>query len=151
MNLYEWGARWGLPPAAIDDLRQGMGLSDLTPQDGATTEAGSQQRVRLEAAADGGILWRNNVGACVDDRGNHIRYGLCNESKKMNQKVKSSDLIGITPMLVQPHHVGYKIGVFTAREVKTPGWQWKGDAHELAQRKFGEIVMSYGGDFQFIT
>jgi hypothetical protein len=151
MNLYEWGARWGLPQAAIDELRNGMGLGELTAREGATSEAGSQQRVRLEAAAAGAVLWRNNVGACVDDRGNHIRYGLCNESRQMNEKVKSSDLIGITPVLIESYHVGFKMGVFTAREVKAPGWQWSGTPREVAQRKFGEIVMSHGGDFQFIT
>lgn len=33
----------------------------------------------------------------------------------------SSDLIGITPIIVRPDHVGQKLGIFTALEVKAPG------------------------------
>tara|TARA_R110000851_G_scaffold9579_3_gene35566 strand:- start:8696 stop:9115 length:420 start_codon:yes stop_codon:yes gene_type:complete len=138
--------------AAIDEFRTGMGLNaqDSTGRPG-TSEAGSQQRARLEAAQRGEVLWRNNVGACEDNRGNHIRYGLANESKQMNSKVKSSDLIGITPVVVVPEMVGHKIGVFTAREVKKPGWKFAGTPREIAQSKFGEIVLAHGGDFKFIT
>lgn len=152
MNLYTWAARWGIPQMAIDDLRQEMGLASLGGAGKPTgSEASSQQRVRLDAAAAGVMLWRNNVGACEDNNGNHIRYGLANESKKMNENIKSSDLVGITPHLVVASDVGYKIGMFTAREVKAPGWEYKGTKREKAQRKFGELVMANGGDFQFIT
>lgn len=151
MNLYAWGAKWGIPQEAIDDLRGNMGLTTLFPTGDATSEAGASKRVRLEAAARGEVLWRNNVGACVDDRGNHIRYGLANESKAMNKNVKSSDLVGIRPVMVTPEMVGYKVGIFTAREVKRPGWVYTGGPREVAQRKFGEIVLSHGGDFEFTT
>ena len=155
MNLYSWGAKWGIPQMAIDDLRIQMRLecSSAAAHTGEMkgSEAGAQQRVRLEAAAAGNLLWRNNVGACEDNRGNHIRYGIANESKQMNKNIKSSDLIGITSVVVVPEMVGYKIGVFTAREVKKPGWVYSGNPREEAQRKFGELVLSHGGDFQFIT
>lgn len=152
MNLYLWGSKWGIPQMAIDDLREQMGLGDLySPGRPGSNEAGAQQRVRLDAAARGCLLWRNNVGACEDNRGNHIRYGLANESKQMNKNIKSSDLIGITPVVVVPEMVGYKIGVFTAREVKAPGWKYSGTAREEAQRKFGELVAAHGGDFEFIS
>ena len=63
-----------------------------------TTESNVTAAIRLEAAQAGHLLWRNNVGACVDTRGRYIRYGLANESKAVNANIKSSDLVGITPM-----------------------------------------------------
>ena len=150
MNYYEWAARWGVNPAAIDELKRLVGVDAFpTANTGATTENGVQQRVRLEASKRGELLWRNNVGACVDDRGNHIRYGLCNESRQMNKRVKSSDLIGITPVVVTQQIVGMTVGVFTAVECKAPGWRYTGNEHESAQYKFGEIVLSHGGIFKF--
>lgn len=151
MNLYLWASRWGIPQLAIDELRASMGLEMPQSTPGATSEAGVQSRIVLAAADHGVLLMRNNVGAMQDETGRVVRFGLANVSKTMNKKVKSSDLIGITPVIVTPEMMGYKLGVFTAIEVKAPGWTWKGDDHELAQRKFGEIVMSYGGHFYFST
>ena len=55
----------------------------------------SEKRIRLEAAKQGILLWRNNVGAVKTSDGRMIRFGLANDSHKMNQHIKSSDLIGI--------------------------------------------------------
>ena len=151
MNYYTWAIKWGISQAAVDDLRKEMGLFEAPVSVGATSEAGASQRVRLDAAYAGDLLWRNNVGACEDTSGNFIRYGLANESKAMNEKTKSSDLVGITQVLVTPQMVGYKIGQFTAREVKKPGWKYTGTPREIAQRKFGELVIARGGDFKFTT
>jgi hypothetical protein len=149
MNLFEWATRWGIPHGAVYELRDIMGQGDLVPQPGAVSEAGSQKRIRVEAANAGHVLWRNNVGACVDDRGNHIRYGLCNESMAMNKSIKSSDLIGITTMPVTTTMVGQNVGIFTAVEVKKPGWKWRGDKHEVAQHKFILNVVARGGIASF--
>ena len=153
MNLYKWATKWGIDPRAIADLRLQMGL-DPSPQENWTdvmTEAGVSQRERLAAAREGGVLWRNNVGAMQDDSGRVVRYGLANESKAVNQKVKSSDLIGITPRVIEPYMIGQIIGQFTARETKRPGWTFTGNDHELAQMKFIQLVVSMGGDARFST
>ena len=134
-NLYQWAARWRIPQAAIDELRMSMGLELPISTPGATSEAGASQRITLEAAKEGTLLMRNNVGAMQDDTGRVVRFGLANVSKTMNKKVKSSDLIGITPVTITMEMVGYKLGVFTAIEVKAPGWTWSGNDHETAQRK----------------
>ena len=151
VTLYEWANKWGIPQVAIDDLVIDTRTDNITNPEGATSEQGVSKRVRVEAASAGKVLWRNNNGACQDTNGNFIRYGLCNESKAMNASVKSSDLIGITPLVVTPELVGRTVGIFTAREVKAPGWQFKGTPREVAQEKFGSIVQRYGGDFSFIT
>lgn len=59
-------------------------------------ESNVQNAVRLAAARQGIHLWRNNVGVLLDRRGVPVRYGLANESKQMNQVLKSGDLIGWT-------------------------------------------------------
>ena len=150
-NLYQWAARWNVPMEAIAELREDLGLNELTAPEGATTETGAAQRMRLEASHQGAIMWRNNVGAYQDERGVQIRYGLANESKAMNKRIKSSDYIGIRPVTITPEMVGDVIGQFVARETKKPGWTYSGTKRETAQNKFLWIVFSHGGDARFST
>jgi hypothetical protein len=115
------------------------------------SEAAVQNNVRLEAGRKGVRLFRNNVGATYDKEGNFIRYGLANESSQMNKAIKSSDLIGIRPILVTPQMVGYRVGVFVAREVKRGDWRYAGDPAEQAQLNFIQLITSLGGDAAFAT
>jgi hypothetical protein len=110
------------------------------------SEAGNQQRIRLAAANRGLILWRNNVGAVTTDDGRHIRFGLGNDSAKINKAFKSSDLIGINPVVITPDMVGQTIGQFVAIEVKRDNFVGREtDKRYVAQRKFIECVQRYGG------
>ena len=149
--LIQWAAQWGIPSVAVEDLKRRMGLFGTDPEHsrGATSEAAVQNIIRLEASRVGGRLWRNNVGVAMDERGIPIRYGLCNDSKALNTQVKSSDLIGILPIVVTGAMVGQKVGIFLAREVKAPGWAYTGTAREQAQLKFLNIVAGLGGDACF--
>ncbi len=114
------------------------------------SEAKVQQDAQLEASYGGGRLWRNNSGAYLDRRGVQVRYGLGNVSKKVNKRVKSSDLIGITPVRIVPAMVGKVVGVFTAVECKKQGWKFnpKND-DEVAQEHFHDIVRGLGGLAKF--
>src|SRR4030042_456787 len=78
------------------------------------SEALIQQQVRIAASRKGWRVWRNNVGAGTLQNGSHVRWGLANESAAMNHQYKSSDLIGIKPMLILPEHVGTVGGVVVA-------------------------------------
>jgi hypothetical protein len=105
-----------------------------------------QQNIRLALARDGFDLWRNNVGACQDENGRVIRYGLMNDSKKLNERFKSSDLIGIRPMRITPEWVGHTVGVFVAIECKSDNWTIKiNDPHVSAQARFIDLVSRNGG------
>ena len=115
----------------------------------SSNEATIQAALRLAAARKGMILWRNNVGALLDKRGVPVRYGLANDSKALNEQVKSGDLIGIRPTVITPDMVGQVVGVFVSRECKAEGWKYRGDNHEKAQRRWIDIVRSYGGDADF--
>jgi hypothetical protein len=91
------------------------------------------------------LLYRNNNGAFKDERGRWVRFGLGNDSKKMNQHAKSSDLIGMTPILIQEHHLGRILGVFTAIECKKEGWNPNNmDDRAKAQARYHEIVRNKG-------
>ena len=112
-------------------------------------EATVQQQVRL-AFANIGQMWRNNSGACTDDTGRLIRYGLGNDSAALNKYIKSSDLIGITPVTAYLQSAGWcTLGVFTALECKRPGW--RPDDRSIAQGKFHDIVREAGGFAGFVT
>jgi len=149
MTLTQWAARHGVSAEALAEL---TGIV-IDPQSAPTgqSEAAVQQLVRLEASRLGMSLFRNNVGACKDDTGRVIRYGLCNDSAQMNKVIKSSDLIGIRPIIITPDMMGHTIGQFVAREVKRPGWSYRGTDREVAQQSFGQLVLRLGGDFKFCT
>jgi len=135
------------------DLRNRLGVdhAPLPGDEGTASEALQQSLVRIEAAKKGIWLTRNNVGALLDSRGVPVRYGLANESKKQNEKIKSGDLIGIKPVLIAQQHVGQTIGQFVSREIKKEGWVFCGDAHETAQLSWCNFVISKGGDAAFCT
>jgi len=94
---------------------------------------------------------RNNSGACVDETGRLVRYGLGNISKKHQRISASSDLIGITQVVITPEMVGKTLGVFTAIEVKKEDWnpEKKLDKHETSQCNFLTWVKSLGGIASF--
>lgn len=115
-------------------------------------EATTTSFVRLEAAKSGDTLWRNNVGVLKDQTGRPVRYGLANDSPAMNKKIKSSDLIGIRPVLITPDMVGQVIGQFLAVEMKHEGWKFNHlDEREVAQKNFHDIVRANGGRAGFAS
>lgn len=150
MTLNIWANKWNIPPEAINDLRRTLGMvnTDPSPQVGES-EAAIQTRIRLEASRIGCRLFRNNVGATYTEDGSFVRYGLANDSKQMNDAIKSADLVGIRPVRVQPHHVGSVIGQFITREVKAGSWKYVGTKRELAQLKWLELITAMGGDACF--
>lgn len=150
-DIFTWASRHGVTTAALTEL---MDLLDPTrrsvsiPSDG-TSEAAVQSKLRVRAAQLGAALWRNNNGACKDDTGRLVRYGLGHDSQRINAEWKSSDLIGIMPRQIEPHHVGQVWGIFCAVEVKSPGWSQPKNDREIAQGRFGANVLALGGYFKF--
>ena len=96
-------------------------------------------------------MWRNNNGAFIDSRGIPVRFGLGNDSKQLNKKLKSSDLIGITPVQITLNDVGRTAGIFTASENKKPGWRAPTTVEERAQAAFLTLVHVAGGIATFST
>jgi hypothetical protein len=149
MTLQAWAERWGVPPQALAELA--LPTDPTTPPTATGGEAAVLSTVRLEASQAGCRLWRNNCGVATAADGRVVRYGLCNDSKQLNSHVKSCDLVGVRPVVVQPQHVGTTLGVFLARECKRPGWYFRGTPEEMAQRSFINLVNSMGGDAAFAT
>jgi hypothetical protein len=109
------------------------------------SESRQQSLIRLAASRKGWLLFRNNVGALIDSRGVPVRYGLANESKAMNEKIKSADLIGIEPVLITSDMVGQTIGRFVSIEVKEEGWKYTGNGREKAQKAWLQLIVTNGG------
>lgn len=149
-TLYQWAARHGVTLEAIKELERVLGVEPpLVIATTGLSEAAVQQNVRFEASRIGARLWRNNVGAYKDEYDNFIRYGLANESAQVNKVMKSSDLIGIKPVLITPEMVGHTIGQFLSREVKAGDWKYSGSDHEVAQLAWINLITSLGGDAKF--
>lgn len=110
------------------------------------SESTVQQQIQIEGPNHGCILQRNNSGSLPGLDGRPVRFGLGNTSKRQNDAIKSSDLIGITTITITPDMVGRKIGVFTAVEVKKPDWKRSPtDKRERAQAAYIDWVISRGG------
>ena len=116
-----------------------------------TRESDVTDAIRAAASREGVRLWRNNVGAGKLENGSFIRWGLANESPAMNRALKSADLVGIRPVLIGPEHLGRTLGVFVSREMKAPGWVFRGTEREIAQQAWLDLVTGLGGDARFST
>jgi len=165
VTLQEWAQRWNVPPEAFAEL---AACSIVEPEPdklvGGKTEAYVQSSVRLEASYLGDMyLWRNNVGAgamvrikdlcdtCAEkvDR-RVIRWGLANDSKKLNERMKSADLVGLRKVLITPDMVGSFIGQFYSRECKREDWVYSGTPEELAQVAWATTINSLGGNAKIV-
>lgn len=149
-----WAQRWGIRPDAVAELKNWLSYKTPNKPDGqGKNEAEVQALIRIEASNQGHEMLRNNSGAMQDDTGRVVRFGLGNDSKRINNVFASSDLIGVTSMVVQQKHVGCTLGVFTVAEVKDPNWTGPNpnNKREVAQANFINHVKAFGGIGGFCT
>jgi hypothetical protein len=150
--LEKWAKKWGLTNEAMLELQNLIGAKKNSEKEGKIIcESDVQTAIRVAASEKGMRLWRNNVGATYTKEGRFLRYGLANDSKSVNEKIKSSDLIGIRPLKIRPEFVGATFGQFVAMEVKRGDWRYTGTKREVAQMRFLTLVASLGGDAKFTT
>lgn len=152
--LDQWAKDWGVSPMALQDLRRRMGYFPTAAvknrRGGDASEDYTQSLTRLSLGKQGATMFRNNVGALQDSTGRLVRYGLANDSADLNEQFKSSDLIGLRPVLITAAMVGWTIGQFVAVECKKGDWVPGEDkARESAQQRFGEVIIANGGHFEF--
>lgn len=152
--LTDWARDWGVTPDAVRDLMQRLTLEAKntdTPAKAEGSEAWVQSRLLLDAGYRGDVLlFRNNVGVLEDRNGRPVRYGLANDSPRVNRSLKSADCIGIWRRLIHPKDVGTFIGQFVSAETKHVGWTPRpGDAHEVAQSNWAALINNYGGIARF--
>ena len=137
-ELTQWTHRHCLSQQALTELLLILAMPPAPPVDPTPrSEAAAQAEIRLAAPRWGGVLWRNNVGVCEYPERAPVRFGLANDSAKLNAHVKSSDLIGFTPVAGQ--------AVFVAIECKRADWTWAATAREIAQQRFHNVVRAGGG------
>ena len=154
MNFEQWAARH--PQAAAELITKVIGGTQPDTRRGVS-EAAAQQSVRLKLAHAGAMGWRNNVGAtptkcatCGEPQ-QPIRYGLANDSAKLNKRIKSSDIIAAIPRRIGPEHVGTIIAQFGSIEVKPPGWRYSGKGREPGQAAWLSLIARLGGYATFST
>ena len=85
-------------------------------------------------------LFRNNSGMLLDASGKPVRYGVGQPG--------GSDLLGWRSVTITPDMVGQQIAVFTAAEVKAPGWKPRNAADRerwAHQTNFIDRVVAAGG------
>lgn len=149
-NIQEWAKQWRVPDQAIAQLVPILAVPDAPVVPGS--EAAAQQEIRLSAPHHDMYLWRNNSGAFKNDSGRFVRFGLGNDSSKINAVMKSSDLIGFKRVLITPAHVGRLFAIFTAVECKPEGWhQIPSDKRAAAQGNYISLVNANGGLAAFMT
>jgi len=155
MSIHDWAIKWRIPLDCLQDLQHTLGMQcppvpEVAPAHGKS-EAFATSLMLLEASRKGVRLWRNNVGALQDKTGRVVRYGLANESARLNAVLKSSDYIGWRTVRITPQHVGMAIGQAVLREVKAPGWNYTGQGREPAQLAFLNMGAEAGCDAAFCT
>ena len=156
MTYNEWAERW--PEAAAEQAAMLTEQCHTTSEQAeGKSEAWSQQQIRFKAAHAGAMAWRNNVGAtparCPDcgEKQRPVRYGLANDSAKLNKNIKSSDLILAIPRQITPAMVGTTIAQFGSIEAKRPGWRFSGTEREQAQAAWHVLIQQLGGFAGFST
>ena len=95
------------------------------------TEQQIQQAIRLELGRGPVRLWRNNTGTLLDRQGRPVQFGLCKGS---------ADLIGLRSITIGPEHLGQRLAVFAAVEVKSATGRVTPE-----QAAFIEAVQAMGG------
>lgn len=147
-----WADAHGITAAARLDwyARQGM-LGARSEDSEGRSESNVSSRSRLEAGRRGYSLWRNNSGVLNNEAGIPVRFGLANDSKRVNQVIKSGDYISCVPTLILPHMVYKTFGLFASLEMKHEDWKYTGTEREVAQFNWNNLVISRGGFARFIT
>lgn len=151
IELHAWASRYGIPAQALAELGEIIGSGSNVETPGEASESNVQARVRLAARAGGMRLWRNNVGVLTDERGVPVRYGLANDTKQLNARLKSHDLIGWRRLSIAPEMVGTVVAQFVSLECKREGWRFTGNEREQAQQRWAALVASEGGFSRFVT
>ncbi len=150
-ELYTWANRYNITTDALKELIELIEPTTcITDNTQLQTELDLQNRIRLDFMDTGGRLWRNNVGAFYDKK-RIVRYGLANESKKINSTLKSADLIGIKPILITDAHVGKIIGQFVSREIKNPCVRINKTKRLDAQKNWALLIQLFGGDAKIVN
>lgn len=165
MDYNEWVSRH---PQAAADLQVMLGAVPW-PTGGVggegKPEGWAQQQARFKAAQQGAMAWRNNVGATpaktqhacprcqfrFEEQQQPVRYGLANDSAKLNERIKSSDLILAIPRVIRQEDVGTTIAQFGSVETKRPGWVFTGKGQEAGQAAWLALITKIGGFACFST
>lgn len=112
-----------------------------------TPEQQASEDVEIFAPSLKLTLMRNNNGACYDNTGRLIRYGLGHISDK--DLMKSGDFVGMLQVTITPEMVGKTVPIFANVEIKPADFKLKEsynqNSREFKQEAFNDFVRQKGG------
>lgn len=151
MTFIEWAISEGLTMEQVRSYQRHLGTYDeqLGEPPSGGSEAAVLARCKVRASKMGGRLWRNNKGAAYLSDGTFLRYGILNDSKRISDEIKSSDLIGGYPLVITADMVGATICQLWLVECKKEDWQFTGTDEEPGQLKFLELGLAMGARASF--
>lgn len=132
----------------------------------AADETNILKQIMMAASKCGQRLLRNNRGQFYTLDGVRALIALvfkgdiggasaaCKRLRQIRAGLEAdgaSDLIGATPVTITPEMVGCTFAIFTAVEVKKPGWTKPTDDREKEQEQFINNVNRMGGIGFFLT
>lgn len=117
------------------------------------TETEIQNLSRVAVQDAGGVAWRNNRGCLPREDGTPIRFGLANDSSKLDKVFKTGDLVGLFPhfLKIPGGDTGFQVGIFCMWECKPEDWVWRGTERERAQWAAIMFVRARWGLAGFVT
>ena len=128
IEFERWRQRHPQAAAELTAILTAQVQPTVDPSAVGKSEAWAQQQDRFKIARAGALAFRNNNGATpakcekCGRRTTPVRYGLANDSAKLNEQLKSSDLILGIPRLIRPQDVGRTLLQFGSDEGQRRGW-----------------------------
>lgn len=96
------------------------------------SETKIRKQIQVALSKNGYTMWRNNTGSLLNSKGVPVKFGLC---------VGSSDLIGLSQVVITKNMVGKTLAVFTAIEIKAENSK----GATIEQQRFIQHILNNGG------
>lgn len=112
-----------------------------------TPEQQASEKVEMFAPSLGFTLMRNNNGACKNQEGRLVRFGVGHISEK--DIMKSGDFVGTLEITITPEMVGKTVPIYCNVEIKPETFklkdEYKSGSREDKQWQHCKFIIDKGG------